>query len=632
MSENKRKCIGVFISKPYGEYQTDVLRGIYKAAFEHDMNVAVFCSVSKSRELDLFSLPDYDNLSGIIYVPYTFDFEDADKIITPRLLKEAEEKDFPVVVFDRETEGLSSVMCDDSETMRIITEHLITEHNCRDIAFLTGNKGHMHAENRLKIFKKVMAEHDLPILPDRTEYGAFWYNDGEAYAEKLMHSEYGMPEAIICANNFMACGVYRALRKHGIRTPEDVILAQYSDETDSCPFITGAIKQVEPAGYAACNLLVEMTENRKLRKQLTVKCGCKLLKSLTCGCTNISGYDLSEKTTARSSYFYEFNLIVADLLGRKNYKELFYGIDWYTCYIEDAKGIYFCMKEDWDDPVPIPDRDNNSGFTERIRLYYYRLNFDDGTHKSVYENNEYFSSKEMFPALFRSEGKPSSFVFRPLFFGESCFGYVVIDNGQRMKTYDVSYDFWLKDISNVIEAQRRFQNMNYLYSSDLMTGVYNRNGFNNMMPEMIDRAKKQKKILFTAVCDLNGMKFINDTFGHVEGDSSIKTAAEMISECRVNGSEEEKTFRIGGDEFVKAAIGDFSEEDIKSFKRGIEKRIKQFNSTSGKAYPIYISVGVCVKNPDEDYSLDIVIYEADKEMFRDKARIREATGFNPKRK
>ncbi len=290
------------------------------------------------------------------------------------------------------------------------------------------------------------------------------------------------------------------------------------------------------------------------------------------------------------------------------------------------------MKDDWDDPVPDPDRDNNSSFTERIRLYYYRLNFADGTHKSVYENNEYFPSKEMLPALFRSEGKPSSFVFRPLVFGESCFGYVVIDNGQRMKTYDFSYDFWLKDISNAIEAQRRFQNMNYLYSSDLMTGVYNRNGFNNMMPEMIDRAKKQKKILFTAVCDLNGMKFINDTFGHIEGDNSIKTAAEIISECHVNGSEEEKTFRIGGDEFVKAAIGNFSGEDIKSFKQSVEKRIKQFNGTSGKAYPIYISVGVCVKDPEEDYSLDLVIYEADKEMFKDKARIREATGFNPKRK
>ncbi len=637
MSDKKeRKCIGVIISRPNREYQTDILRGIYRAAFEHDMNVAVFCTVSKTKELDMYSLPNYERLAGMIYARYTFDYDNADKIIRPLLTKAVREKNFPAVSLDYKIDGIPCVMCDDSRTVGDVLEHIITVHKCRDIAYMTGTKGHMHAESRLEVFRRTMEAHGLPILPGRIYYGDFWFNEGEKFVDSLINSENGLPEAIVCANDYMACSVYQALYQKGISIPRDIILAEYCDESDLYPFITGAIKQVENAGYKAGRMLIEMIDGKKIGEQtVSVKCSCRMNESVTCGCTTVGEYDFvkscGKNVNDKDGYFSEYNYISTDLLNRSSFRELFWGIDFYSLYVKNIAGLYFCLLDGWDKPDFNTEKEREIGYTERMQLYYYRRNNEDGSHESVFENYEFFPSSEMLPKIFDAQGKPSSYIFRPFCLGDKNFGYIVIDNGSALQTYDHVFDCWVKDISNAMEAQCRLQNMKYLFTSDLMTGIYNRNGFNNKMPDMIKYASEKKVQFFIAVFDLNGMKFINDTYGHLEGDVSIKTAADIISECVVSGAQDEKNFRIGGDEFVKAAVGFFTEKDISDFRHSIEQHISDYNRTSGKAYPIYISVGICIKSPGDEYTLDSVIYEADKEMFIDKARVRKSTGFDPKR-
>lgn len=82
--------------------------------------------------------------------------------------------------------------------------------------------------------------------------------------------------------------------------------------------------------------------------------------------------------------------------------------------------------------------------------------------------------------------------------------------------------------------------------TDDLTGVYNRNAYNLYITEIKKRTKKSLAgiILF----DIDNFKIINDTKGHLEGDTVLKKTARLLAE--VFGGKEYRVFRIGGDEFA----------------------------------------------------------------------------------
>ena len=181
--------------------------------------------------------------------------------------------------------------------------------------------------------------------------------------------------------------------------------------------------------------------------------------------------------------------------------------------------------------------------------------------------------------------------------------------------------------------------MRYLYKkvnqdavTDSMTGLFNRNGFNSMLPQMITEAREAGKNFLLIMSDLNGLKYVNDSFGHSEGDNLINTAAGLLSCTRVSGASCEKNFRIGGDEFVKAAYGDITQQGIDEFRREISEKVNITNSTSCKPYPIYMPIGTCLRSPGDIPDCDKMLSSADEAMYADKIRLKSVTGFDPKRK
>lgn len=122
------------------------------------MNVAVF-SVTMPRsseeyhhgEMTMFTLPDYERFAGVIYLPDTITFPSRDKDVTEPLVRIAREKGLPVVTIDYKIEGLPCYFCDDSEVVKAMVRHLINKHGCRDIAYMTGTKGHPTLSTALRL-------------------------------------------------------------------------------------------------------------------------------------------------------------------------------------------------------------------------------------------------------------------------------------------------------------------------------------------------------------------------------------------------------------------------------------------------------------------------------------------------
>ncbi len=645
----KRKCIAVLIEKPNKNYQADILRGIYSAAFGRGMNVAVFSvTLPRSREkyhegeMNIFTLPgDYTKFAGVIYLPDTIDYPSRDKVITEPLLRAAGEHNIPVVTIDYKIDGIPCYYCDDSKVVKAMVRHLVEKHGCCDIAYMTGYKGHPHAEMRLKAFKEAMHECGLPVHKGRTYYGDFWYDEGENFVKALLADKRGLPDAIICASSHMADSVYSALFDRGLRVPRDILLAGYDEYTDTPSLMTSTMRRTENMGIDACTGLFSLMEGRSIPEITYTKCDFSGNFAYTCGCKASYDYNINSfKQDDRyefSDFFSEFNTMSESLISSENLREMFWTANWFTFSLDDIKSIYCCMCQDASTPdLSMEENNIRTEYTQQMLIAYSRINHDDGSHDDFVGTDRSFALSEIFPPLFDAEGEPAAYVFRPLHFENRCFGYAVISYGNRIQAPSVIFDHWINTLSNAIESQRRLSIMSYLYKktkkdsiTDLMTGLINRNGFNLMLPTLIEEAKKNNKQFLLIMADLNGLKYVNDTFGHAEGDEFIKTASGAMARTWIGGASCEKNFRIGGDEFVKVAYGDFSAETINEFRGALNDYLDL--CSKNKPYPIYMPLGFCLCEADEEFDGEKMLSVADKHMYIDKERLKKETGFDPKR-
>ncbi|MBO4494522.1 MAG: GGDEF domain-containing protein [Clostridiales bacterium] len=146
---------------------------------------------------------------------------------------------------------------------------------------------------------------------------------------------------------------------------------------------------------------------------------------------------------------------------------------------------------------------------------------------------------------------------------------------------------------------------------DKLTGVYNRyelDKFKKIFPKL----KKEK--IAAMMLDLNGFKAINDNFSHEEGDAALVAFADILVKVIRNDG---LVMRFAGDEFI-VIIRKCKDEDIGKYKERIKAAVDEYNETSGKPYPLSVSIGgdVFSYSPEEsDF-----IAKIDQLMYTDKEK------------
>ena len=114
------------------------------------------------------------------------------------------------------------------------------------------------------------------------------------------------------------------------------------------------------------------------------------------------------------------------------------------------------------------------------------------------------------------------------------------------------------------------------------------------------------------LCDLDGLKQINDSFGHEEGDIAICTIANAL---RKVCSENAVCTRFGGDEML--AVFPYEEADI---RERFNARLDSFNSTSGKPYKVSGSIGMIHTEIGEHPTFKELVKRTDGLMYEEKRR------------
>ncbi len=177
-------------------------------------------------------------------------------------------------------------------------------------------------------------------------------------------------------------------------------------------------------------------------------------------------------------------------------------------------------------------------------------------------------------------------------------------------------------VLNIDAAKRRelsfreaLSNAIDLATHDALTSVRNKHAYDNFQKEMdMKIAEKQAHGFAVAIFDINGLKDINDSFGHIAGDEYIRSACYLICHTFKHSS----VFRIGGDEFAVVMNGE-DYEKCDELMKNIESHVRE-NSERGL---VTISGGVSKYDPGADSCTKDVFSRADTIMYNNKKKYKE---------
>jgi two-component system, cell cycle sensor histidine kinase and response regulator CckA len=212
----------------------------------------------------------------------------------------------------------------------------------------------------------------------------------------------------------------------------------------------------------------------------------------------------------------------------------------------------------------------------------------------------------------------------PIFDGDHIVGVAGV--GNKEESYNDSdvrqITLLMKSMWGILKQRRSEQEQGRLVAElqalsikDELTGLYNRRGIFSMVAQHYTIARRLQKTLMLLFIDLDGMKQINDLYGHQEGDNAlIDTANILIKTFR----DTDIVARIGGDEF--AIFGMIMED--RSFNNvtarineKLDARMREHAQNSTKPYALSLSTGFAFADPQIPFSFDSMLSEADQNMY-----------------
>ena len=624
--------IAVLIGGPLYDSQRKLVAGITDCAKENEANVFVFTcggdiykvNNHNKGEFQIYNLPDFSAYDGIIIAPNT--------IQNIKVVKELEKKlkklHIPTVAIDAKMQNIVSFEVDNEKAMYDMAEHIVTCHECKRILYISGPKENLESNERERGFLKCMEKLQLKKEEDFCiKHGNFWTDSGRQVLRRYIKEHAKVPEAVVCANDYMAIGAIEELMEMGIRIPEEVVVTGFNDSKEARyhePRITSIRKPIYEIGYTACKELMTgglSAEERRFRVNY------KFTES--CGCRHRSTEDIKEfkrkVTKEKSDNIYWAEILSAMSADLNEISTLSEFIDKLKMYIVKLKFPYFylclCEEKQPAEQIELIDgsyrivNQENENYTENV-------NVEIAYTKGKFHTPEQIKTKDLLPKSFYKSAKGVVAVIMPIHFRLHNMGYCVVgDSNFPMET--IQFQSWITSLGNGLENIRKqmlmqsmIEKLNKMWICDSMTGVLNRTGFYQKAEEVIGICRKEKFPALLLFIDIDKLKTVNDSYGHEEGDFYIKSVAQVLQK---NCGEIGIVMRYGGDEFVILQCYKKKETYLEMIDR-IKKEVIDIRKEKDKPYIMDVSIGHYLSEVTEDFSLEVLLEQADKEMYEMKRK------------
>ena len=615
---SKDKVIAVVLACFSNDEQLRIMKKIAAESGKHHCKTVFFSTLTDfyfddlndAGEKKIFEAVCVERFDAIVLMSESFK-QDAEQIA---MVKRAHEAHVPVIAVDKPMEGSVNLAFDYGDTFREIVKHMVEFHGYRTINFMGGIPGNDFSEERLNVFKEVLAENNIPLDEKRIYYGYFWENPTQTAMDKMLQDGLDGVEAVICANDAMAITVSNRLQLAGYRVPEDIAVSGFDgiDMEKYCrPRLTTGVSNIDEFIRLTFEILDNDCPEKYLKEQIPIynkmqigqSCGCK-----GCETMHVASEMIQLKSQIHKEIKYQMDMsqLVANYGNAESLHELLHAVPGYMTELQ-YKDFWFCangdlIEEEDLNPNPVFCEEGSS-YTRELQVIHCR-NSKEGPE---IECREWIPFGELIPDRAGQLAENNYLLVLPMHIKGKTVGYAVasFDMGTFWFTAYASFITSLRYLIGMQKSQRKLMRV---YMCDSLTGLYNRNGFYQKIQALMDTSSDMDMTIISL--DMDGLKHINDTFGHAEGDAALKALGNIMRSSICH----EIAARIGGDEFLIAFVGQDIEDRAEEIVRSIKAGIRSYNAESTKPYELHASIG-SYTNRLRNHSLDHFLKQADDLMY-----------------
>ena len=527
-----------------------------------------------------------------------------------------------------------------------VVDHLKNVHGCKNIGFLSATDTESkEAIARFEAFKKALKHHKLKFDPQNVIDGRFIREAAHDYTLQHYKTKEEVDcDAFIASNDLMAEGCLKALQEMGLNVPKDVKLVGF-DNTVRASFTTPSLSTIDQniagQGYAAAEIAHKILKGEKVPRETRIyaepvyrqSCGCVKADNTSFACKDQEGKNVANQHI-NSSTLEEYTETSRDINGiytlidtfHKNHtlKELFNSISEISLQLKFSSMAVVLYEEPVafkkNEQIVIPDKAYLKVYIENQKLIY---PYDE-------KGAETNPHKCLVPPAY-SSALSGTFIVHPIFAGEKQYGYILVHpSNLKFNMHHVHLKLIINAIANAYDYTQALtknetlanknerllknnQELNIQNSIDELTQVLNRRGFMEKADKELKRAAKNGQSGMVFFADMDGLKKINDTWGHKIGDIAIKTeAAVLTSAFRTS----DIVGRLSGDEFAIVSTG-LTKSNLASIRTRIDLLNITLSKEAGLPLTLSLSLGNVPFSPD-NIDLDALLSKADQKLYKEK--------------
>ncbi len=555
----------------------------------------------------------YHLFDALIFICHGFHDDDLIKEIAAG----AKVHNVPVFLAGMELPDCWTIVNNYEEGYKDLLRHVIRDHGARNTFYIAGIKDEPNSEGRLRCWQEVLEENNLPFDSGMFAYGDFWTRPAADIVRKLIRSRNKLPDAIFCANDFMAIAVCDTLREEGFKVPEDVIVTGF-DGMPAAYMATPRLSTCCDDPHSLAETIVDLIHRLKTGEHppYTIVHSFRPVFSESCGCPSPENkrYDaltVYRRSEALNNHENDLYHTVERVLVQKDPESFLKMISTsilpnsYIClnkrFLSIYSGVDYMADSIEEELLYIPHQDREEDFViSECRL------------------------SELRPPEGLETGMT---LFNTLHTGTVVCGFYAAH------TTDLDNDAQLikrlSDVLNLIFTihlgnARQQLLINHLDSTlyiDSVTGLGNLKGLTRWFEEYAAEKDNHTRPLALSVYSINRYNYIYENFGMNETEEIVRLVANRLTSSNPNAL---IIARISSDQFVVMDTGDTPEMIGRTINRSTADfftQVESYNAISGKQYFVEVNCGCTnVEAGWKDTTLENLIRLALGELYLFKLR------------
>ena len=645
----KRPVIGILTGSFNSDYPRTLITELYKELKDEDFDIRLYTGIEATLFFGNYASFDVGFDRHWLSVFEYSNFEDIDLLVVaygnimashPHIDEEIflpKLPQVPTIMIGNSTVKPDAyyIMIDNYLGMKSNVDHLIEEHNYKDIAFISGPKGSPSADLRMEAYLDSLEEHGMPVRDELIVYGNY-SNNVDSIVETLFERNSRI-DAIVSSNDEMCNAVYRVAAKRGRKIGVDLAVVGFDDEEYSAemePPLTTVKQDYTLVAKSLAGMFRDFCSGKEL-SSLRIPASC--VRRSSCGCSyetvsmrvpgkiNINPmrymtHDEQHKTFQRNIIS---ALVLRNLLTESISEAAFFLKLAQEMRDVGSKSSYILML---DEPVRL--REGEELVLPQSARMCMRQN---GELCEGFDRKEapVVSRKNVSEHVLETDKARNTTTFL-LFYGEYQYGVLSVEIEPQDVLYFYSMSLQVgsglrylelalrqKEVNELLEHQNEL--LDYTASHDKMTGLYNRMGFMEQYTRFMQQYDSEKRFILM-IADVDHLKQINDTFGHSAGDEAICKAADILKKSL---PKESLVGRIGGDEYMILIAAD-TKTDCSKVSSDISKCCESFNLDSGLPYYLGISSGSISFRYVNEIEFTAISRKADERLYDAKRHRRDS--------